>query len=302
MDNLKYEMFKEHPDDKRYRIRALREINNNSGRRIVSIGDVGGYVDTPYNLSQYNSCWVFNDAIIKDGAIVKDEAWICNKSVISDEAIVSGNSLITGNVLISDYANVYHSNISNYTMISDWATVYDSNVSGHSIINDEALIDKGSQVYDSDVSNCAQVSNSRLEKAKVSQWQLVDKAVVNCDLSKNLIESIRCQTGLIPTNGKIIAYKQVNKNLHSFHDDKFEYKIGEIIKAEFPNIKSKQPCSGGLHFSNANYWTKQIAPKDSIFLTAEIDINDIITVQRGKIRCTKAKILGGYDASSEMFL
>lgn len=36
---------------------------------------------------------------------------------------------------------------------------------------------------------------------------------------------------------------------------------------------------------------------DSIFLIAEIHLNDIITIQRGKIRCKKATILEGHQVS-----
>ena len=44
-----------------------------------------------------------------------------------------------------------------------------------------------------------------------------------------------------------------------------------------------------------NYWNKHTDLMNSTFLIAEINLEDIITVQEGKIRCKKAKILGKYD-------
>ena len=95
-------------------------------------------------------------------------------------------------------------------------------------------------------------------------------------------------------NNKVIAYKQVNKDLTSFYDDKFKYKVGKVIEVENADITNKS-CSSGLHFSNMNYWNKNKDILNSTFLMAEIDIKDVITVQEGKIRCKKAKILGAYN-------
>jgi hypothetical protein len=54
---------------------------------------------------------------------------------------------------------------------------------------------------------------------------------------------------------------------------------------------SSVSCGRGLHFSHLYYrsWTNDGNYK---FLAAEIDVNDIIAVQEGKVRCRKAFILG----------
>ena len=107
-------------------------------------------------------------------------------------------------------------------------------------------------------------------------------------------KSIRCQTGLLPFNGKVVAYKQVNKDLTSLHDKNFQYIVGEY--AIEPNAEiSDVSCASGLHFSNPNYWNHVKNVEDSTILIAEIDLNDIITVQDGKIRCKRALILGSYN-------
>ena len=95
-------------------------------------------------------------------------------------------------------------------------------------------------------------------------------------------------------NNKVIAYKQVNKDLTSFYDYKFKYEVGQVVEVENADM-TKESCASGLHFSNMNYWNKNKDILNSTFLMAEIDIKDVITVQEGKIRCKKAKILGAYN-------
>ena len=130
--------------------------------------------------------------------------------------------------------------------------------------------------------------------AKVYEYQSISTGRVISDLSKNIKESIRCQTGLGVFNGKVIAYKQVRKDLFSFHDRSFLYVVGEVAEAETVK-ESNESCESGLHFSHMNYWNHAENIEQSTFLVAEIKLEDIITVQEGKIRCRKALILGSYD-------
>lgn len=114
------------------------------------------------------------------------------------------------------------------------------------------------------------------------------------DLSENVAESIRCQTGLGVFNGKIIAYKEVRSNLTSFKDSAFKYVVGQMAVAENPTI-SNDGCANGLHFSNMNYWNgEDCETKDTTWIMVEIALEDVITVQLGKIRCKQAKVLGVY--------
>ena len=60
--------------------------------------------------------------------------------------------------------------------------------------------------------------------------------------------------------------------------------------------ESNESCASGLHFSNLTYWDFGLKEyTDKTYLVAEIDIEDIITIQEGKIRCRKAKILDKVD-------
>lgn len=132
--------------------------------------------------------------------------------------------------------------------------------------------------------------------AIVSELQSISTGAVINDLSKNLIRSIFAQTGLVPTNNKIIAYKIVNSDLSSIHDPEFFYHLG-IVEVEDPDL-SNASCSSGLHFSYGNYFTSPLLEYNGTnivenykILTAEINLDDIITVQDGKIRCKRQILL-----------
>ena len=182
------------------------------------------------------------------------------------------NAKIQGNAMVCDNAQMYDN-----SLICGNAKMYDN-----SVICDNARIYGDAKMYDN---------------AKLSQeMDLTGYVECNIDLSKNLIENIRCQTGLIPVNNKIIAYKQVDKNMCSFYNKNFKYKVGEIIEVEDYD-DTHESCAKGLHFSNANYWNNVKKVSNSIFLIAEIHLNDIITIQRGKIRCKKATILESHQVS-----
>ena len=52
-----------------YRIRACKDFTTYAGERIKT-GQLGGWVENEKNLSQEYSCWIFDDAIVRDNAIV----------------------------------------------------------------------------------------------------------------------------------------------------------------------------------------------------------------------------------------
>jgi len=267
-----------------YRIIALKDFEN------VKAGDKGGYIKDN-NLSQSGNCWVFDDAVITDNAFVKENA------MINDNVIVKGNARVFGNAEILD--NVI---IDNNAVICGDATIYNNAViKGNAIVRDnvrifnQAIITDNAKIFgDSTISGQAIVKGQAVVKwnaeitdnAVISANQTISNGTVKTDLSKNLIENIRCQTGLLAFNDKVIAYKQVRKDLTSFHYKPFQYEIGTEVKSE--NIDD-------LYFSNANFWNHTKDILKSTFLIAEINLKDIIEVQNGVIICKKAFILGKYD-------
>ena len=249
-----------------YRIKALKDFGD------VKIGKIGGWVETEENLSQSDNCFIydnahvygdariFGDARIYGDACVSDEARVYEKARIFENACVYGDACVHGSTCVHGNAHVFGS-----------ACVYgDARVFGYACVYKDAVI-------------CE------------SMW--ISQADVMTDLSKNLKESIRCQTELGVFNNKVIAYKQVNKDLTSLYDPFFKYVVGEIVETEIEeeDRDSRVACGSGLHFSNMNYWNRPCSTEETVFLIAEINLDDIIAVQEGKIRCKKAKILGVYE-------
>lgn len=299
-----------------YRIRALKNISTNL--MFIQEGELGGFVEREFNLAQEGNCWIGDDAAVFENARVYDNAVIC------------GHSHIYGNARIFHDATIRDSSCYSSTWIYGTAAVYDSICRDSSLIYGHAVIDRSTirdfsringypSVIDSLIRDCAQITGLGIVRhsvvrdnsvisdygsiiqgtaehnAKISQAQKVITSTCATDLIKDLSESIRAQTGLIPFNGQVIAYKQVRKDLTSFHDPCFQYKVGEwavVSNAE----ESTRSCASGLHFANAGYWNNHHEGiLDSTFLVARINLDDIITVQQGKIRCRKAFILGTYD-------
>ena len=203
---------------------------------------------------------VYENASIYGNVIIRDDVSVFGNAVVCDEARIFGNAVIFGNAMICDNAIVSgRTQICDNAKICDMTEVYGkAHVCNNSIVNKEMEISSG-------------------------------KFTTN-----TLAESIRCQTGLAPCNGEVIAYKRVSKNLNSLYDPKFKYVVGEWAVAKNPDI-SDESCASGLHFSNATYYDNQVQINYTTLLIAKIRLEDIITVQRGKIRCKRAFIMGTYD-------
>ena len=83
-----------------YRIKALRDIP----RHGVKAGDLGGWIHSEANLSQFGDAWVgeeakvFENAYVFGNAIVKGNAIVYWYSLIFGNAKVYGNASLVGNL------------------------------------------------------------------------------------------------------------------------------------------------------------------------------------------------------------
>lgn len=97
----KYEIIRtdyiEYEDRKLYRIRALKNF------WYVSKGELGGYIESEYNLSQENNCWIADNARAFENAIIKNNAQICDDVIVQGNVIIRDNSFISGSTHIKDY-------------------------------------------------------------------------------------------------------------------------------------------------------------------------------------------------------
>lgn len=113
-----------------YRIRSLIDFS------VVRAGDLGGYIESEYNLSHNGRSWVF------DEAVVFDEARVYGNAKVYDDAKVFGEAYISGDAVISRAAKIYgNAHITGRARIGDYAEVFeDSLVYGDALVLGKAKI------------------------------------------------------------------------------------------------------------------------------------------------------------------
>ena len=124
-------------------------------------------------------------------------------------------------------------------------------------------------------------------------WQCAGIWHIKTDLSKSKRDSLRAQLNVTPFQNTVILYKRVNANLTAEHDTRFQYPKRGMIEIADAEI-SDASCASGLHFAGAEYYS-QNDKEGSIILVAKINLDDIITIQSGKVRCKRAFICGIAD-------
>ena len=256
MENLKYAILEDNYINYNgitlYRIQALQDFSN------VKKGDIGGYIESYDNLSQHGNCWIYNDAKIYGNAQIYGNARIYGSAEVYEDAQIYENAVVNRNAQIHGNAEVHGSaGVCENTRVCGNARVYENAVIyeyariygncwiyGNAKVYGKSGVCENAKVYgNAEVYGSVEVYGS----ARVSEQQYIQSGVVTTDLSKDIKENIRCQTGLGVFNNKVIAYKQVNKDLTSFYDDKFKYEVGKVIEVENTDI-SKERWASGLHF------------------------------------------------------
>ena len=78
-----------------YRIRALKDFSD------VRTGDIGGWVCSEDNLSQYGNCWIFDNAKCLDDARVYNNAKMYDNAIMYDDAIMYDNAILDKDKLLN---------------------------------------------------------------------------------------------------------------------------------------------------------------------------------------------------------
>lgn len=124
-------------DKKLYCIEALKDFAD------VKKGDKGGFIESEYNLSQDNNCWVYDDAKVYDNAAIHGNASVRGNAEIYGNALISGYASIEDNVKVYDDAEIFgHACIYDYAKIFNNAIVYD-----HVEIYDNVEIYGSTEIY-----------------------------------------------------------------------------------------------------------------------------------------------------------
>ena len=185
-----------------FRIVAERDIFDETGKKLVSKGEKGGFVESEENLSQDGSCWIFGDAMVYNDAKVLDDALVFDNALIGlhskitgsakvynnaniagtvrieGHAVVCDNATIEGSVTVKDYAvireNVVVSGnaiIKNYAMVKGHATV-----KGAAVIKDYATVNKHACVSGNAViENYAIISGIVSDDANIKSCVVVEE-------------------------------------------------------------------------------------------------------------------------------
>lgn len=132
-NNKKYKILK---DDfkiidsvKVYRIQALKSFAD------VQKGDLGGFVESEANLSQQNTCWIYDSSIVKDEVKVIDKVKVFSNSVLQGVFTVEDTCRIINSDIkvtlcgsIKNGMYIDQTNINSYTITFKAGRLYDSDI------------------------------------------------------------------------------------------------------------------------------------------------------------------------------
>lgn len=113
-----------------YRIQALKDFAD------VKAGQLGGFIASENNLSQFHSAWVYDSACIFGNAWVEEDSKVKGKAIVKGEARISGNAKVSGHAIISG-----SSWIEDNARVTGWTSVRgESHVCGNACVCHRAKV------------------------------------------------------------------------------------------------------------------------------------------------------------------
>ena len=113
-----------------YPIKALKDFFD------IKKGQLGGYVQNEFNLSQLGNCWIRDNACVYGKAKVIDNAQVCGKAHVFDRAMISGDAHVFQNAWVYG-----HVQVSGNAEICEYAKLC-----GNAHISGNAVIEKNTDV------------------------------------------------------------------------------------------------------------------------------------------------------------
>ena len=192
-----------------YRIRALKDFGD------VKKGDLGGFVSSYENLSQYGDCWIYNDAAVIDNALLENDSTVHNMTIVYDNSIIRGKSKVYNSTRICGSSYINNSNIFGKSFLRNVfiqgsgikgnlitgenkssiicsyirGSLYltGSLISGTSIISDMGDIYQGSSVIKSNLRLCknSHINNSYIENCDIMRGKIMIKNTTITDSKIN---------------------------------------------------------------------------------------------------------------------
>ena len=139
-----------------HRIRACKDFNVQGYH--VKAGDLGGYVESEYNIDQDGNAWVDDNAIVSGNAIVSDNAvisgnavvgggaWVGDSTRVSGLARVGDNAVISGNARVGSNAVV----VGNARVGSNAVVIGNAVINGLARVGGNIIVDDNARVSNSD--------------------------------------------------------------------------------------------------------------------------------------------------------
>ncbi len=213
MDDIKYEILYEAPvilfGRKLYRIIAKRSFTPGAsfgdvqtglaGKiKTVVMGETGGFVEGPWNLSQEGSCWIGKGAAVFGRASVSENAYVHGIVKIDDfpTVTVRDRARAFGNSEIRDYAELRDAScaggssvIRQYARLEDNTVVIDSDVGGYAHLLNGIYLKGSDKIIDYNSRPVRICNASDLEKAVSTGDEKRSRAV---DVTKRIKVRSRC--------------------------------------------------------------------------------------------------------------
>ncbi len=190
-----------------------------------------------------------------------------------------------GNCWISYYAGAH-----DHSRVMDNAVLKDNSMAlGNSTVSGNAVMKDWSMVYNNSIIT---------ENAIVQAFQHITYGTVTTNLlgTKDWTGALYAELGIVPNDNKIVLYKRVWSTdepdvFKSDYRRNFLYKIGKISRVRNVDEDVFKSCTRGLHLTTLNI-AKNYGG-DTI-IECEVKVPDIVTVQDGKVRARKCKVLRVY--------
>ena len=173
----------------------------------MKVGDVGGFVESEWNLSQEGNCWIYDDAKCMDSASVCDNAKMYNRSCMCDNSRMYDNSIMFNNSVMYDYSIMYD----NSEMYGNSIMFNNTRMYNNSIMCNNSIMYNNSKMFDnSSLHGNAKISDSAILKdddslygkinksfKKIFQYQCKHRFLTAILTEENeILYSIGCQTGI----------------------------------------------------------------------------------------------------------
>jgi len=213
--------------------------------------------------------WVESEDNIEDEGRVLGDAIVKGNAVVRGLVVVECRALVTGDALVECRARV----------------TGDAVVKGHARIRGDAVVRGDARVKGQAV----------VEKNHKIVTGVVDASFARGEATR---EQLRRQLGVDAIDGEVLLWKKARSTgedgiYESCFDSDFEYRVGEEAVCDDPDM-SDASCSRGLHVGNPYY-----GYEGDTVLACRVDLDDIITVQEGKARVERLRVVDAVEQNSD---